>query len=165
MINLKRKNNEQGFTLIELLVAMAVFMVIIVAVIDIFAVGLGGSQRIFGRQNTQDSARFILESMSKEIRMSKINTADGQSNTLNITNSKGQTLNYVFDNVNKQITRGGAVLNSSNVEITGTFYVQKSGNLPPRVTPVLKVVNKTGQTAQRVVMNLQTTISSRRYDQ
>ena len=165
MINLKRKNNEQGFTLIELLVAMAIFMIVIIAVIDIFAIGLGGSQRIFGRQNTQDSARFILESMGKEIRMSKINTASGQSDTLNITNSKGQTLNYVFDNANKQLTRDGAVLSSSNVEITGTFYVQKSGSIPPRVTPVLKVVNKTGQTAQRVVMNLQTTISSRRYDQ
>ena len=77
MINLKRKNNEQGFTLIELLVAMAVFMVIIVAVIDIFAVGLGGSQRIFGRQNTQDSARFILESMSKEIRICACQTKSG----------------------------------------------------------------------------------------
>jgi len=97
-IPLINKNKQpNGFTLIELLVAIATFVIVVVTIMDIFLMGLGGSKKIFGRQNVQESGRFILESMSKEIRMSKINTAAGSSNTVNITNSKSQTFDYSFD--------------------------------------------------------------------
>lgn len=163
---LKKCVNPDGFTLIELLVAMATFVIVIVAVVDVFLVGLGGTQRLFGGQNVQDSARYILESMAKEIRMSAINTASGGPyTTLNITNSKGQTLNYIFDNSAKQLSRAGEVLNSNEVEVSGNFYVQKGEQWQPRVTVVMKAKAGTAKAAQQAEINLQTTISSRQYAQ
>ncbi len=67
------------FTLIELLVAMAAFLIIMPLVVQIFLTGVGGAQRLFARQSTLDSVRFILESMRKEIRMRKINEVGGIS--------------------------------------------------------------------------------------
>jgi prepilin-type N-terminal cleavage/methylation domain-containing protein len=157
-------NPSKGFTLIELLVAVATFSIVVTVAVDIFLMGLGGTQRIFGQQNIQESGRFILESISKEMRMSKINTVDGGPyTTLNITNAKNETLDYVFDNSAKQISRAGAVLNPNEVEAAGNFYVKKSGANQPRVTVVIKLKNKSAKAAAQAEINLQTTISSRQY--
>jgi len=139
---LQKQDKTSGFTLIELLVAMATFSIIIAAVMEIFLAGLGGAQRVFGRQNIQESGRFILESISKEIRMSKVNTPDGGPyTTLSITNSKGQTLDYFFDDTAKRLERGGEYLSSGKVETTGSFYVQRVGEGQARVTVVLGLKN------------------------
>ncbi|MBU2037171.1 prepilin-type N-terminal cleavage/methylation domain-containing protein [Patescibacteria group bacterium] len=158
-------HKEQGFTLIELIVAMAIFSVVVIVVMDTFLMGMGGTNRIFSSQAVQESGRFILEFMLKEIRMSEVNTANGNFDTLSIVNSKNQTLDYVFDNTAKQLLRDGEVLNSDNVEITGTFYVQKSGTLQSRVTIVMKLINKTEKEREKATINLQTTVSSRQYAQ
>ena len=161
---LRKRVNSAGFTLIELLVALATFSIVVLAVVNIFLLGLGGAKRISGQQNIQEAGRFILESMSKEIRMSQINTGDGGPYTLlNVTNSKGETLDYVFDNSLKQISRAGVILNPNEVEASGGFYVKKIGNTQPRVTAVLKLKNKSSKAAAQAEINLQTTVASRAY--
>ncbi len=166
-----------GFTLIELLVAMAVFSVVMITVSGIFLTGLGGTQRIFGLQAVQESGRFVLESMTKEIRMSKVNSLDGVAlaslpngvsgpySSLNITNANGQTVAYVFDIVGQQVSRAGVVLTSNNVAAVGKFYLTKNSALQPRVTIVMKLNNKTDQEKNKAAINLQTTVSSREYAQ
>ena len=139
---LQRKKGAGGFTLIELLVAMATFSVIVVAILEILLAGLSGAQRVFGKQNIQETGRFILESISKEIRMSEINTPDGGPYaTLSIVNSKGQTIDYLFDSTSKRLIRGGQYLSSSKVETTGSFYVQRVAGKQARVTVVLGLKN------------------------
>ncbi len=85
------KKSGAGFTLVELLIAMAVFSLIVVAM-SATAVSVIKSQRKgFALQNSQETARYILESISKEIRMSVINSADSGGspvNILGITNAK-----------------------------------------------------------------------------
>lgn len=175
--NLKKRSDSNGFTLIELLVAMATFSVVVVAAVDIFLMGLGGTQRIFGAQAVQESGRFIMESMAKEVRMSQVNSFDGVAlaslpngvsgpyASLNITNAHGQTLDYVFNNTNKQVRRAGEILSSNDIEAISRFYLTKSGSLQPRVTITLSLVNKTVKAGSRAVINLQTTVSSREYAQ
>lgn len=167
---LKRRvilKKEAGFTLLELLIAMAVFSLAVIAVIDVFLVGMGGGKKVFGRQDIQESGRFIMETMSKEIRMSRINTAaGGPYSSVNITNAKTppQTLNYSIDAINKTISRASDILNPSDVEVTGSFYVQRpAADVQPRVTVVLTLKNRTGKIGERAEINLQTTISSRNY--
>lgn len=158
-----KKNN--GFTLIEIVVALAVFSMVIIAVTDIFLNGWGGVQRIAGQQNIQSAGRFFMESIAKEIRMSTINTANGGPYaTVNITNAKGETIDYTFNNSAKQISRAGSTLSSDEIEVTGHFYVQKNGSLQPRVTITMSLKNKTAKAAQQSQIDLQTTISSRSYD-
>ena len=159
---------NKGFTLVELLVAMAVFSLIVVSM-GATAVSVIKSQRkSLALQNTQETARYILESVSKEIRMSKINSADsGGSATaiLNITNAKSETFNYQFDNTSKILYRGGQALNSTNLEVTGGFYIRKSTSLPARavVTLVMKVKATGGRAETEAEIYLQSTISSRAF--
>jgi len=163
-INMKNK----GFTLIELLIAMAVFSLIVVAM-SATAVSVIKSQRKgFALQNSQETARYILESVSKEIRMSVINSVDSGGNPvniLNITNAKSETFDYQFDNTNKILYRGGQALNSTNLEVTGGFYIRKSVSLPARavVTLIMKVKVTGGRAEEEAEIYLQSTISSRAF--
>jgi len=157
---------NKGFTLIEMLVAMAVFSLIVVAM-SATAVSVIKSQRKgFALQNSQETARYILESVSKEIRMSMINSDPGDGlSSLNITNAKSETFNYQFDNTSKILYRGGQALNSTNLEVTGGFYIRKSASLPARavVTLVMKVKAVGGRAERETEIYLQSTISSRAF--
>lgn len=165
-----------GFTLIELVVAMAIFSVVILTATQIFVNGLGGTKRIFGQQAVQESGRFILESISKEIRMSEVSGLDGTAiaslpdglsgpyTFLSVINASGQTVNYLFNDADKQISRADSVLNPNDVSVSGRFYLVKSGNLQPRITVVLGLVSKTEE-KYKAAINLQTTASSREYAQ
>jgi len=174
--NFRRRSKPDGFTLIELLVAMAMFSVVMIVITDIFLSGMGNIQRSFGSQAVQESGRFILESMAKEIRMSEFNSVDGAIDfdslsegvngpysSLNITNDNG-SVDYIFDNDAKQVSRqAGEILNPNDIEVTGHFYLTKKTNSPPRLTMVLNLISKSAKASGRAAINLQTTVSLRQY--
>ena len=171
----KKLDKSGGFSLIEMLVALAIFSVVILTATQIFVSGLGGTKRIFGQQAVQESGRFILEAMSKEIRMSRVDGlgssayaslpegTSGPYTSLNITNPDGQAINYTFDNDNKQMGRSCSIQSPSGVELTGNFYLTKRGVLQPRITIVINLENKTDLLKNKTSINLQTTASSREY--
>ncbi len=154
-----------GFTLIELLVAMTIFVLVAVSAVEIFLTSLSATRKIFNQQSTLDSGRYVLEAISKELRMSKINTAaGGPYSSINITNSKGQNIAYSFS----QECETGGCLTPSKVDMSGYFYIQKSGGtlfMPPRVTIVMTLSNKNVAASEQAVVHLQTTVSSREYSQ
>lgn len=160
---MKDIRNQKGTTLVELLVAMSVFLVVILMAVGIFLMGMGGTGRLFGRQNALDSARYILESMGKEIRMSEITNpaTSGTVDTLVIEHPINGNITYQFTGNN--LEREGAALNPDEVAIDGDFVVTRSGDLMPRVTIVMKIRNVTNKPSQQVEVNLQTTVSSRAY--
>jgi len=163
---LQKQDKPNGFTIIELLVAMATFSIVVLTIADIFLMGMGGGKRAFGQQDIQEAGRFIMESMSKELRMSKINTAASTdlSSTISITNSKDETLDYFFDVDNKNVSRNGEPLSSREIELTGGFYIkQDDPDSQPRVTIVMVLKNRTDKVGEQTEINLQTTVSSRHY--
>jgi len=160
---------NKGFTLIELLVAMAVFSLIVVAM-SATAVSVIKSQRKgFAFQNSQETARYILESVSKEIRMSVIDSDAGDGlSILSITNAKSEDVDYRFvsQKLQRQIDGGGwQDLNPTDPEVTGSFYIRKSVSLPARaiVTLVMKVKASGGKAEKEAEIYLQSTISSRAF--
>lgn len=159
------KNKNKGFTLIELIVALAVFSLVILSISGIFISVINSQRKVFSFQNTQEAGRYLLESMTKEIRMSIINSSsvDGAF-TLNITNPKGETFDYVFDITNKRLLRQAQVLSPDNIEISGSFYIRKS-TLPSqsKVTIVMKLKTKGIKPEQQVVIDLESTVAARGY--
>jgi len=162
---------NKGFTLIELLIAMAVFSLIVVTM-GATAVSIIKSQRkSFALQKSQENARYILESVSKEIRMSVINSDDSAGSpvtVLDITNSKGENVEYWFNSqmLQRQVDSGGwQDLNPTNPEVTGGFYIRKSTSLPARavITLVMKVKAIGGRAETKAEIYLQSTISSRAF--
>lgn len=162
------KSKNKGFTLVELLVAMAAFSLLVVVIGNIAASVIKGQRKAIAIQNIQDTGRFIMEMVSKELRTSVINTGAGSGLTLlNITNDDSETVNYQFDNTNQRFLRGGAAVSPSNIEVTGGFYVIEYTfpTAPARkvVTIVMKVRSSGGKAEEESEINLQNTIAPRSY--
>ncbi len=65
------KVNKKGFTLLEMMVAIAIFTIIILAVVGIFKNSMEGQRSAVAAQNTQESMHYVFEVISKEIRLAK----------------------------------------------------------------------------------------------
>ena len=162
----KRKNSQRGFTLVELIIALAVFSIVITIVIGSANSVFRGQRKAFAMQNAQESSRFILEVMAKEIRMSTINTGGGVNLTiLNISNSDGQIFDYQFDNTNKRLLRNGQVISPSNIGVTGNFHVSQyvfPSDPERKLATITMKIEVVGE-GDDAIMNLQNTISPRGY--
>lgn len=162
--------SREGLTLIELLVAMAIFIVVISVVINLFTISLRGQRKVVASQNLQDNAKYLLGFMAKEIRMSQINSV--ASTTLGITRSDGEDITYFFDGTNIQRTVVGdpsssGPINSDEVLITGSFYglgIGKGDNQQARVTIVIKIETIGTKPEEKAEINLQTTLCQRGFD-
>ena len=62
-MELEIKNKNKGFTLIELLVSLLIFSSLVVAMSGIAASIIKAQRKGFALQNTQESARYILEAL------------------------------------------------------------------------------------------------------
>ena len=135
---------QGGFTLLEMLVAISVFGIVIIIIAGIFSMSLKSQRKALAISAAQESARYLLESMTKEIRMSTINTgASSGAQTINITNPHLETFDYSFDSGGKRLLRGGQVISPDNVEIDGRFYIE-ANNYPSwaKITIVMDIRTK-----------------------
>lgn len=64
----KYLKNQKGTTLLELMVAISLFVVVILLATSIFQSVMEGQQGAIAGQNTQESMRYFLEMMSREVR-------------------------------------------------------------------------------------------------
>ena len=122
------ENKEHGFTLVELLVAMAAFGLIVVAITGIFIAATKTQMKAFALQNAQESGRYLLETMTKEIRMSQIEweEIDGYPTAiLSIVSPYGGATSYEFNNTDKLLKRGGYPISPDNINVTGNFLSKK----------------------------------------
>jgi len=163
--------NNRGFTLIELLVGMIIFSLLVVAMSALALSVIQAQRKAFALQNAQESSRFILESMAKEIRTSTIDSSDSnglQVGSLRIVNAKSEQVEYRFivNKVQKRLMSGGGAwydISPDNVVIAGGFYIAK-GTFPSRsrrVTIIMKVSAVGDRIEEQAEMYLQNTISAR----
>jgi prepilin-type N-terminal cleavage/methylation domain-containing protein len=159
---------RRGFTMIELLIAIAIFIIVIAIVFSLFLTSLKSQRKTIAIQNVQDNARFLLEFIAKEVRMSTIRdlTYNGEVSDLYITRHDGEDIDYSFNATDKTIERfdstgSGGPISSEEISVTGKFYVEGFGcadSLQPKVTIVLKVTTAEPEKAEIVV---QTALSLR----
>ncbi len=168
MINFnKNKNKSKGFTLIELLVALGVFSMIMIGTTSAALSIMKSQRKAFSLQVVQESGRYILESMIKEIRMGVVNSSQGSGlSSLEITNSNGQDIEYQFlGNKLRRSVNGGLWqdLSSSNVQLTGSFYIREKTLFPNRalVTVRMKIKSEEKKTEEQSEIYIQNSITSR----
>jgi len=160
--------NNKGFTLIELLIGLIIFSVLVVSMSVLALSVIQGQRKAFALQNAQESSRFVLESMSKEIRTSAIMSPDSsgaQIANLLITNAKGESVEYRFENDKVRKSVNGESfqdISPSNVVIAGGFFILK-GSFPihSRVTTAMKVSAVGDRVEEQAEVYLQNTISAR----
>lgn len=169
---MRNRQKNQGFTLIETVVSLAVFGVIIVAVLSTFVSGLNIQRKNLALQEAQNDLRYALEAMSREIRMSHINTADGfhdgSVDFLDITIPAGRVYyRLIAGGESGQIgliARYSEPITSYRINITAlNFYIYRNqATLPTTVTIAIKAETIGAYAGQEI--DLQTTVSTRDYE-
>ncbi len=160
---------QKGFTLIEVLVTAFVFSIIVVIVMGIFTNLLGNQRRAMASQKIQEDGLFIMELMSREIRVSQIQNQDSSGcalTALTITHPVNGTVAYTLNNSGVlERTAGGVTtaISSSEVKFSKLNFCVLGSGAPDlqqaRVTILASVQNKTGK--ETLTTNLQTTVTSR----
>lgn len=167
--NKNTKTHEKGFTIVEVLVSSLIFSIIAMSVSAIFVQLIGLQRRVLANQKIQNDSLFVIEMMSRDIRVSRI--ADQESPNcdlaiLTITHpSKGTVIYRVSNGYIEKSENGGSFITISNQNINFSrmnFCVKGSGvndNQTPRVAILTTVENRTGREILKI--NLQTSVSSR----
>lgn len=168
----KKHFKRQGFTLIEMMVALAIFIMVVAMSVGLFSAVLKAQRKTYNLQMTQDTSRYLIEMMAKEIRMSKIiNIAllgnDVSRLRIERLDELGTEVRYRFYNdqpLNKDsLTREKGVNervlhDKEKISIRGYFYGDTK-----RVTIVLEAKSKTARPGEEAVVRLQTSVTSRYY--
>ncbi len=160
-----------GFTLVETIITVFIFVIIVTVVIGSFVYALNLQRRGFNIQQVEENANFIFESMTKEIRVSTINTADINcpisfpSACISINHPIDGTVVYSISGTNLLKTINGlqTTLNSNTIQFASlNFYISGTINpdqKQPRVT-ILATIKSTN-TNQQATINIETTVSQR----
>lgn len=174
--------------MIELVVSIAIFSVLILSSTQIFKMVVDGQRGAVSAQNVQDSIRYAMEKISKEIRMAQIsnascygaavykvfNPANGGTE-LYLKNKDGNCVNYYLENNRLKIMSGtgaGAIadfITPAKIEVSNLkFYVNDDligsfHSKQPYVTMAMDI-KAAGQAMHEQRMKIQMTISSRYYE-
>lgn len=160
----KKFKNRQGFTLIELMVAFTIFG-ILAAVLTGILVNVFRSQLfVFNTLNSQANLRFLLETMTREIKEGSGLSFDSAAKELSFINKDGARVSYYL--------QGNVVMRRENSEILPITSVDlvvekfdaagclQNSLCQPNVTLLFKVRPRTNP--QNTSFYLQTTITQRR---
>lgn len=172
---MKKNQKQKGFTLIEMLVSMMCFSIVIVVITSVFVSSVKSQQTAKDLQNIQDEVRYLMDFISRDIRMA--DRADGTCGVDNINHiyfvnagniqflktkpdHSTECITYIHDNINGRILKNFIPINSDKIKITYLKFIQSYANIntdQPRITIILKAraLNSTNE------ITIQTTISTR----
>ena len=165
---MRHLNKQSGFTIVEILVSTLVFSIIAIVVSGVFVQVLDLEQRSFASQKVQENGLFIMELMSREIRVSQIqnqNSPDCTATSLTIIHPVNGTVTYSLNDGVLQRTADGVTTNLSTPDVAFSrlnFCVMGSGptdHIQSRVAILASIQNKNGK--QIISTSFETTVSSR----
>lgn len=172
---------KSGFTLIELLVAMSIFSIAIVSATSLFISAMRGQRNAIAQQNLIENTRFVLEHMSRQIRMAqRLDSAvalcpanvffSDSGPTIRFIDYKGNCLEYRVSSNKIQMSSGGpfADLTSDDIRVSNLYFLV-DGRLPndvkqPRVTIYINADVPSVLPGGSSDIRLQTTVSARNLD-
>ncbi len=164
----------------EVLVAMSIFMIVISITVGIFVSGSGSQKKILEFNATQREAGYLMETISRELRMATAisdgtdgnpDQQDNQDSSVEFTNYNGDTVEYcrsiadgscTNDDSGDYFSRDGENINSPDVKIEHLrFYVTDDFNQTQPIIVVSMKVKSTGSSG--VEFTLQNSVSLRLY--
>ena len=171
-MNQPSHNSQAGFTLVEMMVTSLIFSIIMISVSGLFEQVLANERRAFAAQAIQENGLFIMELMSREIRVSTIEnqeSANCSATTLTIDHPVNGTVTYSLSNgvlqrtaiengnpVTTDLTTSTVSFSRLNFCITGSDPTDQK---QVRVAILASIQNKTGKDI--LTFNLETAVTSR----
>jgi len=175
--------DSRGFTLIELLVAAAIFTFIMTSVTGLFTSALDMQKRGIGIQKVEENSQFVLESIAREVRVSKVTsgntvcdpgaiTVPPEAHSLSIEHPVLGAITYewkqdadrrghVYRGVGGQTP---AAITADDVDVVSLAFCVSAAGLhdgPARVTIPMTIRSTGGLQRTRVEASVQTTVISR----
>ena len=176
------KKNNKGFTLIEMMISVALFSIIMVAVLNIFNYSAKAHEKILNSQEILNQTSYAMEYMSRSLRMAQKDT-DGScigaidktyinpdTNSIKFINYNNECQEFYLDsNILKESIGGsdGVPLISSEFKVNSiNFEILGDGadTLQPRITIFLDLETDTPDPDKYSRMKIQTTVSQRNLD-
>lgn len=163
-------NPQDGFTLTEILVVALIFSLIVIIFSSTFISSSRLQKRAFNIQQVEENASYILESMAKEIRVSKVSGPDtncpsSPAGSLVIDHPVNGHIIYSLSSsaVHRNVNGQDTTISSDNVEFTRLQFcilgtAIRDGK-QPRVIILASVRSKNA--LQRASMDIQTMVSQR----
>jgi len=182
----KKAIQSAGFSLMEVIVSVALFSVIILSMTQIFKMVIDSQRNALATQNVQESLKYFLEVVGKEIRMAQKNegvcpgipddeiyiiSSNANGATLYFKNYYKQCVTYSLDAIGEQqrfrITRGtdSDYISPAKIKIDSLAFIAATGvasTTQPAITLSLKA-HALGQGEFKSEMDIQTTMTSRYY--
>ncbi len=188
----KNRNDKAAFSLIEILVSVSLFVVIIISTTSIFKLSIDAQRNSISSQNVQESLKYFLEVVAKEMRMAQKDRGDcsgdpgnsnkvfiisGDNHILSFKNSYGECVTYRIENlngverflVNRRLTDGSVnredFISPGKINIDSLkFYLKGSysDNSQEMITINLKA-SATDEDKFKSEMVIQTSVTSRYY--
>ena len=191
---MQSKNNKKGFTLIEVMVAMGVFVIVMTTAFGIFVAALRHQDRALAEQELLSQTSFVIEYMSRGLRMAKKQKPDRPpciTDGLNFETPISSHIKFLkwdyltedfvcyefyLDTVNHRLMRrraGGVAVPLTSAElkivnlrfnIIGDAYPEETPPEQPRVTIALEIKGRGRTEQERPQIYFQTTVSQRDLD-
>ena len=170
---MNHQRNKGGFTIIEMLIAATVFSFLIVIVSGLYVRVLDLQRTAQGAARVQENSLFVIETVSREIRVSRIASEDTDCKTgfntdfITLDHPVEGIVEYTYDidaNGFGSISRDGRLITSPDVNFSSfQFCVSNSGpdNFQTRVTLLMTAENVTGKPQNRTPFTIQTSVASR----
>jgi prepilin-type N-terminal cleavage/methylation domain-containing protein len=180
--------HSAGFTLIELIVSISLFTIIIMSTTQIFSLAISSQRSAIASQNVQESLKYFLEVINKEMRMAQkdtenicgipegeifvISSDSNNNNILRFKNYYDECVSYSLvvdpsvDTTQRfKITRSAlsGFISPAKITIDHLYFILKdTEDIQPMITLNLEA-HALGETKFKSKMTLQTSISSRYY--
>ncbi|MDD5760657.1 MAG: prepilin-type N-terminal cleavage/methylation domain-containing protein [Candidatus Pacebacteria bacterium] len=156
---------NKGFTLVEVLVSVGLFVMIIVAISQIYIAVLRSEQTAYALLNSENNIRDNLEFMARSIRMGRNFNLSEDGKMLSFdyySEGAWQNAEYRFNNSTKNLDKNSFPLfDSSVLEITdGRFYLKDSGRDSQKT--IIIVLEATTRIKQKeYIFNVETSVTPR----
>ncbi len=181
--------NNKGTSLLEIIVCIGIFALIIVLTTGIFQSVVEGQRQAISAQHTQESVRYVMEVISKDIRQAirdnddscgayytNVNRVFNQSdsNTLFFENKHGDCIQYYLDGTSLMQRKNGTAVSTTpdEIEISDLEFIVKSNavgvspanRIQQIVTIKMKVEARSVKVSGKNPFYIQTCVSSRFYE-
>jgi len=161
---------RSGFTLVELIVAVFIFSILVFVAGGSFIGSLSMQRRALNAKKVEENGRYILESMSREIRVANpitsANSACPGPSMLTFQHPVNGPIDYFLSGsqIHRRYNGNDTIISNPDISVSRLNFCI-SGNFAgddrqPRVTIILGLTETTG-TTQLDSIDLQTTISQR----
>lgn len=137
---------DKGFTIIELIVVMAVFMLVVGAVVSLFISIIQSQKRVLSEQQLLNQISYVEEYMSKALRMAK---SASTTQDINCLNNQGFIYLLTHYDITSGLYRGVKFINQSDndacqeffLDIDGILKEKKASSLPVALTSASLRIN------------------------